>query len=146
MIGPDLPALAELRAELARFGGDVQEMLALRWQLASLELRAAVNQLRSLAIALTIAAMMGLTSLPLVAVYLAEVLDGQWGVSRQAWLLFLALGLLSCALLIGLSAYRVFRRRFVGLEESWEELQEDLVWLREWTEQEKEGLRTKENG
>lgn len=138
MSSPDRPALAELRAELTRLGGDVQEMIALRWQLAALELRTAMNQLRKLAVALAIAFTMGLTALPLVAVYLAEVLDGCLGVSRHAWLLFLALGLLLFAFLIGLFAYRLFRRRFVGLEESWEELQEDLVWLREWTEQRKE--------
>jgi len=138
MSSPDRPALAELRAELTRLGGDVQEMIALRWQLASLELRTAVNQLRKLAVALAIAATMGLTAWPLLAVHLAEALDGCLGVSRHAWLLFLALGLLLFAFLIGVFAYRRFRRRFVGLEESWEELQEDLVWLREWTEQRKD--------
>lgn len=134
MSGSDWPVLGALRAELGRLSLDVQEMFALRWQLASLELHAALGHLKALAVALIIAAVMGLTALPLGAVYLAEILDGRLGLSRHAWLLLLAMGLLSLALLIGALAWRTFRRRFVGLQETLEEMREDLVWLRDWTQ------------
>lgn len=133
MIGPDLAMLAELRAELRRLGGDVQTMIELRLQLASLELHVAIGQIKRLTTALAIAAAMGLTALPLVAVYMAEALDGRLGIARSTWLLLFAAGLLLLAGLVGWLAWRTFRRRFVGLEETLEELREDLLWFREWT-------------
>ena len=42
------------------------------------------------------------------------------------------MGLLVAAALVAWLAWRRFRRRFVGLEETLEELREDLVWLQEW--------------
>ena len=131
MSNAERPMLAGLRAELSQLSGDVQEMIALRWQLASLELHAALGQLKALVIALGIAAVLGLTSLPLVAVSAAQVLDGALGLSQAGWLLVFALVLLVLALLVGLLAWRTFRRRFVGLEETLEELHEDLRWVRE---------------
>ncbi len=136
MSSPDWPILGALRAEFGRLSSDVQEMFALRWQLASLELHTALDQFKRLAIALAIAAVLGLTALPLVAVCAAEQLDGSLGLSRQAWLLFLALTLLTLSLLIGTLAWRSFRRRFVGLQETLEELREDWVWVRDWTQSE----------
>ncbi len=133
---PDWPILGALRAELGHLSSDVQKMLALRWQLASLELRTALNQLKGLAIALTIAAVLGLTAFPLVAVYAAEQLDGSLGLSRHTWLLLLALTFLILSLLIGTLAWRTFRRRFVGLQETLEELREDWVWLSDWMQSE----------
>jgi hypothetical protein len=43
------------------------------------------------------------------------------------------LGLLTAAALVGWLAWRRFRRQFTGLEETLEELREDLVWLQEWS-------------
>jgi uncharacterized membrane protein (DUF485 family) len=137
MGSPDWPVLKALRAELGRLSADVQEMVALRWQLASLELRTALEQLKGLAIALAVAAVMGLTALPLVAVAAAELLDGRLGLSRHVWLLLMALGLLVFAFLVATLAWRRFRRRFVGLQETMEEVREDGVWLRDWWEKER---------
>ena len=42
--------------------------------------------------------------------------------------------LLLLAPLVGWLAWRRFRRRFLGLEQTIEELREDAAWLREWLE------------
>jgi len=78
-----------------------------------------------------VAVIMGLTALPLLAVSLAETLDGCGHIARRDWLWIFGAGLLILALGSGYLAWRRFRRRFVGLEETLEELREDIVWLRE---------------
>jgi uncharacterized membrane protein YqjE len=128
---PELPILNELRAELAHLSGDLGEMLGLRRRLAAIELRAALGQIKQLAVALAVALVLGMTALPLLAVSVAWLLDGRFGLSWITWLMIVALVLLSASALVGWLAWRSFRRRFVGLEESLEELREDLVWLGE---------------
>ena len=76
---------------------------------------------------------MVLTSLPLVFVCLADVLDGCLHIPRYGWLLIFIAALLLAAVAGSLLAWRRFRRRFVGLQETLEELREDLLWLREKT-------------
>jgi len=132
MAEPERPLWEDLRAELERLGADLQEMVRLRWQLARLEIDAAAGAARRLAIVLAVAGALALTALPLLAVALAEVLDGQLGVPRIAWLAIFASVLLVAGAVTGWLAWRHFRRRLVGLEESLEELREDAVWLREW--------------
>ena len=127
--------LAELKQESRLLAGELRESLSLRWQLATLELRAAARQgVRSAAV-LTIAILMMLTALPILAVLAADLLDGCLRLSRTGWLLVFGLGLLSGSGVVGWLTWRHFRRHFVGLEQSLEELREDLVWLREWTGQ-----------
>ena len=70
-------------------------------------------------------------ALPLALACLADALDGCGGIARGVWLLVFAAGLLAAALAGSLLAWRRFRHRFVGLEETLEELREDLLWLRE---------------
>jgi protein-S-isoprenylcysteine O-methyltransferase Ste14 len=53
--------------------------------------------------------------------------------SRQSWLTIFGLGLLGLGILLGFLAWWTFRRRFTALEETLEEIREDLVWLSEWT-------------
>ncbi len=131
---PERPPWQDLRVELERLGGDLREMLRLRWQLARLEIDAAAGAGKRLAVVLAAAAAMALTAMPLLAAALAEILDGQLGISHVAWLTILAAALLVAGAVTGLLAWRHFRRRLVGLEESLEELREDAVWLREWTQ------------
>jgi uncharacterized membrane protein YqjE len=128
---PDRPLLADLRDELAALGGELREMAAARWQLARLELEADRQTLRGLVLAWLIALLMALTALPVLVVCLAETLADWRNVPRSVWLLGFGLGLLVFALLGGYLAWRRFRRRVVGLQETLEELREDLVWLRE---------------
>ncbi len=47
------------------------------------------------------------------------------------WLLIFGAGLLLSAVASALLAWRRFCRRLVGLQETLEELREDLIWLRE---------------
>lgn len=132
MAEPERPLLEDLRGQLERLGADLREMVRLRWQLARLEIDAAAGAARRLAIVLAVAGALALTALPLLAVALAEVLDGQLGISRIAWLAIFASVLLVAGAVTGWLAWRHFRRRLVGLEETLEELREDAVWLREW--------------
>ncbi len=132
MTEPERPPWEDLRVELERLGGDLREMLRLRWQLARLEIEAAAGAGKRLAVVLAVAGAMALTALPLLAAALAEILDGRLGISHVAWLTILAAALLVAGAVTGWLAWRHFRRRLVGLDESLEELREDAVWLREW--------------
>ena len=105
----------------------------LRWQLALLELRADRRSAVRLAIGVSASGVMALSALPLLLVWLAAQLDQWLGVSRDGWLLILGLALLLSGLASGYLAWRRFRRRFLGLEQTLEELREDAAWLREWS-------------
>ncbi len=131
MAEPNRPLLGDLKDEVRRAAGEAAEMGELRWRLARLELTESAAQVKQLAIVLGVAAVMALTALPVLVVWLAATLDGVvFGVA--GWLLAFALGLLIVAGVGGWLAYRRFRRQFTGLEETIDELREDLVWLREW--------------
>ncbi|MEE8452880.1 MAG: phage holin family protein [Thermoguttaceae bacterium] len=121
----------KVRREIGSLAGDMREMASLRWELARLELDAAVASIKRLAIAAIAVGLMVLCALPILAVGLAEGLDGRLGVSRLGWLLIFGFTLLSCGIAGGTLAWRYFRRRFTGFEQSLEELREDLVWLEE---------------
>ena len=132
MADPDRPLLADLKEEVSHIGADLSRMLQLRWQLAHLEFRRAARSVGRLAVVLAAATIMALVALPVLIVWGAGFLDEHFEMARVSWLAVIGLGLLAGAVLSGWVAWRRFRRRFVGLEESVEELREDLVWLREW--------------
>ena len=121
----------KVRREIGSLAADLREMASLRWELARLELDAAVASTKRLAVAAITAGLMVLCALPILAVGLAEGLDGRLGVSRLQWLLIIGFTLLLGGLAGGTLAWRHFRRRFTGFEQSLEELREDLVWLEE---------------
>ena len=125
------PLLSNIRTELGALGGELREMVSQRWELARLELQADLLSVKRLAVAWLAAAVMVLTALPVLAVGLAEALDGRGDIPRGGWLLIFAGGLLTLALGGSYLAWRRFRRRFIGLQETLEELREDLVWLQE---------------
>ncbi len=131
MNSPDRPLLADLKAELRALTADASEMLRLRWELARLEIQADLSHLKRLAVIWTAAAIMALTSLPLLAVFAAESLDGRLGIARRGWLLIFALTLLFTACVCFYLGRAWFRRRFVGLKQTLEELREDVEWIRE---------------
>jgi hypothetical protein len=131
---PQRPLLTDIRAGFGTLGDDLRETAAARWELARLELEADLRLAKRLAIAWSVTAAMALTALPLLAICLAEVLDGQYDISRQGWLLILAGVLLIAGLGGAWLAWRRFRRRFTGLDETLEELREDLAWLSEKVE------------
>ena len=64
---------------------------------------------------------------------MAEALDGRCGIPRGGWLLIFGAGLLLLSGLGSYLAWRRFRRKFIGLRETLEELREDTTWLHEWS-------------
>jgi hypothetical protein len=109
-------------------------MAALRWELAKLELTTDVRSTVRLAVVMLVAAIMVLVSLPVLVVSLGSLLDGVFGISQSGWLCIFGVALFATAVLGGFLSWRRFRRNLVGLEETIEELREDMVWLREWSE------------
>ena len=132
MADPDRPLFADAQAELARLAGDLRRMAGLRWQLARLELDASARRLQRLAILLAAATGMVLISLPILVVAAAYLLPEA---ARPYFLLAFGAAVL-CGGIAGLvaawRAWRRFRDQRFGLEETLEELREDLVWLEEW--------------
>jgi uncharacterized membrane protein YqjE len=125
------PLLADLRAGIAALGGELREMVSARLELAQLEIQSDLLSAKRLAVAWLVAVVMSLTALPLVAVWMAEVLAEQTGIARGGWLLGFAAALLFLAGLGGYLAWRRFCRNFLGLRETLEELHEDVLWLKE---------------
>ncbi len=132
MSEPKRPMLAGIKDEIGSLTADFKAMAALRWQLARLEFQTAAGQLRRLAICLCVAGVMALTALPVLVVALAEFLDKRLGIPCRGWLLIFGLVGLIGGAAGGYLAWRRFRRCFVGVQDSLEELREDLVWLKEW--------------
>ncbi|MBN1589749.1 MAG: phage holin family protein [Pirellulales bacterium] len=129
---PQHPLLARLGNELGLLGAELRESAVLRWQLAMLEVKADLRSGRRLAVALTAAGALGLVALPLWLVALAQWLDGCCGLSTAGWALVFGTFLALVALTVGWAAWHRFRRRFLGLEQTLEELREDVLWLQEW--------------
>ncbi|MCE5268645.1 MAG: phage holin family protein [Planctomycetaceae bacterium] len=125
------PLLEDLRAEMAALAGEFGEMASARWELARLEIAADLRSVRRLAIRWLVAAAAAVAVLPLLAVALAGALAGCGGIGMAGWLLLVAAGMSLLAIVIAWFAWRRFRRNFVGLRETFEELGEDLVWLNE---------------
>jgi uncharacterized membrane protein YqjE len=129
MADPDRPLVADAQAELAQLAADLRRMAEIRWQLARLELDSALGQAKRLAIAWGIAAVMLATGLPVAVICVARFLPER---AQVYWLFAFGPVLVLAAILVAWWAWRRFRRKFVGLEETLEELREDQVWCREW--------------
>lgn len=136
MSEPERPLLADLREEIGSLGVDLTQMVTLRWELARLEMEAAVGQIKRISVALMIFGVMVLSSLPILAVAAAHRLGASetWGISVVGWLLIFGLGLLVGGAAGGYLFWWRFRRRFVGIEQTLEELREDGEWLRQWVD------------
>jgi hypothetical protein len=132
-VEPERPLLADIDEQVRALAAGLGELLALRYQLAMLEIQSDVAAAKRLAGAAAAAGIMGLTGLPLLAACAAEWLDGRWGLSRAEWFAVLGAGLVGTAALVGWNAWHRFRRQWLGLEETLEEFREDLLWLQDWT-------------
>ncbi|NLX97012.1 MAG: phage holin family protein [Rhodopirellula sp.] len=128
----DRPLLADLRQDIGGLGADLRELASQRWQLSRLEIQAGLESTKRLSIGAVAAVILGLTGVALLSVCVADLLEGVWGVSREGWLAMLGAALLAAAGLLGFSAWRRFRREFRGLEQTLEELREDVSWIEEW--------------
>jgi len=146
MADPDRPLFADAQAQLARLAGDLRRMAGLRWQLARLEFDASARRLQRLAILLAAATVMVLTSLPILVVAAARLLPEA---ARPYFLLAFGAAVL-CGGIAGLAAawraWGRFRDQRFGLEETLEELREDLVWLEEWIGRGEEEDGTRDEG
>ena len=134
MASSDLFHWAEAKAEIVALAADLREMVRLRGELAWLEICSAIESIRRLVIVLTAAAIMALAGLPLLLVAAAQSLDRCLGLSQHAWLIVMGLALVGLGAVTGGLAWWRFRNRFAGLEETLEELREDLVLWDEWNE------------
>ncbi len=132
-VKPERPLLQGIERQVRGLTVELQEFLALRWELARLEIESDLTAAKRLALAASTAAVIGLTGLPLLATSAADLLDGRLGLSRTGWLALLGVALLAIAGLIGWGAWRRFCRQRLGLKETLEELREDLLWLQDWS-------------
>ena len=127
----DRPLLGELRNELAEMTDELVQLATLRLRLAEIELRESAATARRFAVWAAAAVILLLTSLPVFVVALAAWLDGAAELPVP-WNWILGAILATAGAAVGWFAWRRFRRDFRGLEQSLEELREDLVWVKEW--------------
>ena len=125
---------APLRERLDALGKHARESIALRWELARLEIDCDLRTVRRFTVVLVICLLGILTSLPLLVLSLVYLLDGVGGIGMSGWSAIVGGGLFVLCLLIAWLAWRRCRAKFVGLEETLEELREDAEWLGEWFE------------
>jgi len=131
----DGPLLGELRDELSGMAGEMSQLATLRWRLAEIELRESAQTARRFAVWAVVATVLLFTSLPVFVVALAIWLGKVTSLSGLSWAWILGLLLAIAGSTVLWLSWRRFRREFRGLEQSIEELREDLVWVREWTAQ-----------
>ena len=130
---------APAAAEIARLRDELRAIVAARWQLARLELGIALADLRRLAIALAVTAVLAVVSLPVLFVALADALAGVWGITRTGWLLIEFAVLVLAAVGTGWLGWQRFQRHFVGFEETLEVLREDQRWIELLSKRKKTG-------
>jgi len=116
---------------------DVKQMIALRRRLLETEARSDLSTVKRFGVLAAVGCTLCLFGVFVLGVLLAGLLDG-WIDRSQVPLATVSLGAL--ALLGGgatlLSARRGFRRQLLCFRESRAEIQEDLLWMREWIDDE----------
>jgi hypothetical protein len=132
---PERPLLADVRREIGGLIAEVRAMVALRGQLAGVELRGTIGAIRQLLIRLVVVAAVTVVAVSVLAVAAAEGLAWWLDLDRLACLAVCGGVLLVIAAGGGYLAWRGFRSRFCGMEQSLEELREDLLWLKQWAGQ-----------
>ena len=125
---------APLRERLDLLGKHARESIALRWELARLELDCDLRTVRRFVVVLVLCLLGILTALPLLVFSLVFLLDGVGGIGMSGWSAIVGGSLFVSCLLVAWLAWRRCRAKFVGLEETLEELREDAEWLGEWLE------------
>lgn len=125
------PLFAGIKDETSRLKSDFAELLRVRWRLGKLEVQTAAHSAKRLVVAAIVAILLVLVSLPVLVVALAKALDGVLQIAFAGWLAIFGFGMLLFAAGLAWLRYRRFRAEFVGLEQSIEELREDVLWLEE---------------
>ena len=132
MSDPDRSLFADFKALCGSLADDVRQSLALRFELAQIEFKGARRLIAWLTVFWLLASLAILVSLPVLVVAIAHALRDMWGLSFTGWLLLIGGGLLFGGVATALTAWRRFRRRFEGFQQTLEEIHDDLAWLREW--------------
>lgn len=126
----------KLRENLDTLSRDTRESVVLRCRLAMIELKADLANLRNLTVLLVLALVGILTGVAVLAVWIAELLHECVPLCANLWTMIVGLSAIVVSLLIALFAWHHFRRRWVGLEQTFEELREDIAWFKEWASKE----------
>ena len=129
----------KLRENLDALGRDVRESVVLRCRLAMIELKANLTKLGILAVLFALALVGFMTGVAVLAVWIAELLDECAPLYAKLWTMIVGLTALVVSLVVGWCAWRYLRRRWVGLEQTLEELREDIAWFKEWAGKEPTG-------
>lgn len=131
MANANLPEHEAPVDELGRTWADLAETLELRHRLAEAEIRSDLAAGKRLGTFGGVGVVFSLAGLPLVLSALAWEASILTNLSFACWLLILGGPLLALGLVIVYSAWRTFRRDFLALSATRQELREDLLWLRE---------------
>lgn len=124
--------------EWGRLFSDFVELLMLRRQLAELEVRNDIRQIKRLGIFGGVGLTQCLIGMAVLAVLVGSLID-HWIVTStvpvpRPWgSLVLGVGFIACGLETLRRSWHRFQREFSGLKESIAELREDAEWLREWS-------------
>ena len=110
---------------------DLVDMLQLRQELAEAEIKSDLRASKRFVFLGGLGLATVVTALPLLLTVVSAQIDAVYQFSFPWTACCLGLFLLFVGSLIGWTAWRRFRAEFLGLRDSIQELQEDLVWLRE---------------
>ena len=123
-----------VREDFRRVVSDFSAMISLRRQLAEHELRSDLVISKRCGVVGAIGILLFLSGLPIFAVLVGSWLDRRLlGADAFPWIsLVMAFALCGVGLAIGFTAWRSFQSKLNGFQASIGELQEDLVWLREF--------------
>lgn len=114
--------------------GDVVRAVQLRRELAELEVWHDVRAARRLAFVGGVGALLVVTGLPVYVICAVHSLAAHTSLGFIGWALILASLLVVPGMITLAVAVARFRSDFSGLRRTLTELNEDMVWLREWVE------------
>lgn len=124
-------ALENLQQALRHVRSDGTAYVQARWQLFQLELREAKAKFMRLALLACTAVVLAVSGIAVLAVALAHLLAEQTGLDRELLLAIEGGVLLAMAGSAAWLGWWRYRSEFRPFEQSLEELQEDLNWLRQ---------------
>ncbi len=123
---------ANLRDEFRGLSSELKESLDLRRRLAMLELESDLKQGVFLAILVATALVVVLVGFSVLAVAGGLWLDAVYPIDPVSWLGVLGVAMITLAAVVVWGGWKRFLRKFTGLEQTLEELREDMSWLEEW--------------
>ena len=128
----DAPATDHVPDPFGRTWSDLAETLDLRRKLAEAEIKSDLAATKRLVVVGSLGAVLALWGVPLLLTALAFQLSLDTNIGFAAWLGIFGGPLLVVGLATVYLSWRRFRREFLALATTRQELREDLLWLREW--------------